>query len=346
MATIHVIPMLGGPERKLAQLSIPPPAANSAPQLSWSPNGRFIAVYAARTEGEEAGIFLIPTEGGEPTRLTLQPAGSYGEGHPAFSPDGTRLAFVRSRSFFNAAIFVQPLNRDGRAQGEPQRLTPDDWSISGLDWLDNANLVFSARTGVQHALWKLSASGGTPAVLPYENEWATRPSVARQGNRLAFEKSESDTNVWLLAGPASGSPLTFPGKLVLASTRFDGEPKFSPDGKKIVWTSEQSGTNDIWVADADGSSQVQVTNFPGLRVGSPRWSPDSTRIAFDGYAHGNSDIYIVGTEGGKVRAVTSEPSSEIRPSWSSTASGSTLGRIVADASKSGKRRPRVAQQFR
>ena len=152
--------------------------------------------------------------------------------------------------------------------------------------------------------------------MPYENEWATRPSVARHGNRLAFEKSESDTNVWLLAGPASGSPLIFPGKLVLASTRFDGEPKFSPDGKKIVWTSEQSGTNDIWVADADGSNQVQVTNFPGMRVGSPRWSADGTRIAFDGYAHGSSDIYIVGADGGKVHPVTSEPSSEIRPSWS------------------------------
>jgi dipeptidyl aminopeptidase/acylaminoacyl peptidase len=176
--------------------------------------------------------------------------------------------------------------------------------------------VFSGRTGARFSLWTLSASGGAPAALPYENEAATRPSVARRGNRLAFEKSEVDTNVWLLPGPASGVPLTFPGKLLLASTRFDGEPKFSPDGKKIAFTSEQSGTRDVWVADADGSNQVQVTNFPAVLVGSPRWSPDGTRIAFDAYAHGNSDIYIVGAEGGKIRAVTSEPSNESRPSWS------------------------------
>jgi Tol biopolymer transport system component len=315
-SAVYLIPLLGGTERKLAQLnSISLPGAG-APQLSWSPDGQFIAAHGSTKEGEPAGIFLIPTEGGEPTRLTSLPAGFHGEGFPAFSPDGTHLAFVRFRSLFNATIFVLSLNRAGTAQGGAQRLTPDDWDVNGLDWLDDSNLVFSGRTGARFSLWTLSASGGAPAALPYENEAATRPSVARRGNRLAFEKSEFDTNVWLLPGPASGVPLTFPGKLLLVSTRWDGEARFSPDGKKIAWTSEQSGTHDVWVADADGSNQVQVTNFPGVVVGSPRWSPDGTRIAFDAYAHGNSDIYIVGTEGGKIRAVASEPSNESRPSWS------------------------------
>jgi dipeptidyl aminopeptidase/acylaminoacyl peptidase len=155
-----------------------------------------------------------------------------------------------------------------------------------------------------------------PVALAYGNEAATRPSVPRHGNRLAFQKTEIDTNVWLLSGPAPGRSPTFPGKLVLASTRLDEDAKFSPDGRKIVWMSDQSGTSDVWVADADGSNQVQITNFPGIQVGSPRWSPDGTRIAFDAYAHGSSDIYIVGSEGGKIRAVTSEPFNETRPSWS------------------------------
>ena len=311
---IHLIPLLGGTERKLAQLSsISPTTAGVRPKLSWSPDGRFIAVPGSAKESEPVGIFLIPTEGGEPTRLTTLPAGSYTEGEPTFSPDGTHLAFARFRTQFNGAIFVLSLNRDGTAQGEAQRLIPDDWHISGLDWLDDSTLVFSARTGERVALWKLSASGGAPT---YKYEAASRPSVARHGNRLAFETSQVDSNVWLLPGPASGFPVTFPGKPLLASTLFDGEPKFSPNGKKIVWASEQSGTNDIWVADAEGSNQVQVTKFPGMRVGSPRWSPDDTRIVFDAYAHGNSDIYIVGAEGGKIRAVTSEPSNEVRPSWS------------------------------
>jgi Tol biopolymer transport system component len=314
---MYLIPVLGGTERKLAQLaSVSGAGPGGMPQLSWSPDGRFIAVHGAAKEGEPIGTLLIPTEGGEPMRLTSLPAGYEGEAFPAFSPDGARLAFVRFRTLFNGAVFVLSLDRDGTAKGALQPLTPDDWIISGLDWCDNASLVFSGRTGANDSLWKLSASGGVPVALAYGNEAATRPSVARHGNRLAFQKTEIDTNVWLVSGPASGLPPTFPGKLVLASTRRDEQAKFSSDSKKVVWVSEQSGTSDVWVADADGSNQVQVTNFPGIQVGSPRWSPDGTRIVFDAYAHGSSDIYIVGAEGGKIRAVTSEPSNDIRPSWS------------------------------
>ena len=315
---MYLIPVLGGTERKLAQLaSVSPAGPGGMPQLSWSPDGRFIAVNGAAKEGEPIGTLLIPTEGGEPIRLTSLPPGFEAESFPAFSPDGARLALVRFRTLFNGAVFVLSLDRDGTAKGALQALTPDDWIIYGLDWWDNSTLVFSGRTGARDSLWKLSASGGgVPVALAYGNEAATQPSVARHGNRLAFQKTEIDTNVWLLSGPGSGLPPTFPGNLVLASTRRDEGARFSSDGKKIVWVSEQSGTSDVWVADADGSNQMQITNFPGIQVGSPRWSPDGTRIVFDAYAHGSSDIYIVGADGGKIRAVTSEPSNETRPSWS------------------------------
>ena len=79
-AAVYVIPLLGGTERKLVQLSSLSPAGAGAPQLSWSPDGQFIAVHGSAQEGEPAGTFLIPTEGGEPTRLTLLPAGFDGEG--------------------------------------------------------------------------------------------------------------------------------------------------------------------------------------------------------------------------------------------------------------------------
>src|SRR5262249_33266526 len=80
---IYLIPLLGGTERKLAQLnSVLAAGASATPQLSWSPDGQFIAVPGSAKEGERGGIFLISTESGESTRLTSLPAGSYGEGHP------------------------------------------------------------------------------------------------------------------------------------------------------------------------------------------------------------------------------------------------------------------------
>jgi Tol biopolymer transport system component len=83
-----------------------------------------------------------------------------------------------------------------------------------------------------------------------------------------------------------------------------------------VFVSTRTGAKEIWIANADGSNQTQLTFFNGASMGSPQFSPDGTRIAFDGYASGSSDIYVVPVEGGKPAQLTSDPGNEIRPSWS------------------------------
>jgi Tol biopolymer transport system component len=91
----------------------------------------------------------------------------------------------------------------------------------------------------------------------------------------------------------------------------------SADGSRVVFVSTRTGSKEIWIANADGTNQTQVTFLSGASVGSPHWSPDGTRIAFDGNAHGSSDIYVVPVEGGKPVRLTTDPANETRPSWSS-----------------------------
>jgi Tol biopolymer transport system component len=94
------------------------------------------------------------------------------------------------------------------------------------------------------------------------------------------------------------------------------EPQFSPDGKKIVFTSARSGSFGIWVCDRDGLNPINLASFNGTNVGSPRWSPDSRWIAFDSPKAGNWDIYAISAGGGPMRRVTEGRSANIRPSWS------------------------------
>jgi dipeptidyl aminopeptidase/acylaminoacyl peptidase len=103
---------------------------------------------------------------------------------------------------------------------------------------------------------------------------------------------------------------------LISSTRLDYGPQYSPDSKRIAFTSGRSGTNEIWLCDADGLNPVQLTSFAGPDVGSPRWSPDGRQIAFDSVAKGNRDIFVVSMEGGKPRRLTEDSSDEVRPSWS------------------------------
>jgi Tol biopolymer transport system component len=82
------------------------------------------------------------------------------------------------------------------------------------------------------------------------------------------------------------------------SSREQHGAKYSPDGTQIVFDSNRTGNSEIWVSDADGSNEVQLTSFGARQTGSPNWSPDGKRIAFDPRRGGEATIYIVDPRGG------------------------------------------------
>jgi dipeptidyl aminopeptidase/acylaminoacyl peptidase len=99
-------------------------------------------------------------------------------------------------------------------------------------------------------------------------------------------------------------------------------PAFSPDGKRIVYVAthadlERSAYDaDLWIVDADGSNDTQLTRNPA-NDNHPRWSPDGSQIAFlserDG---GRAAIYLIGVNGGEPEKLTSEKSSINDFEWS------------------------------
>jgi hypothetical protein len=104
-------------------------------------------------------------------------------------------------------------------------------------------------------------------------------------------------------------------KRLTTHTAIDDYPAWSPDGKKIVFTSDRSGNFDIWVMDADGSSQKQLTINQELDS-HPAWSPDGKNIAFWSERLGNRDIWVMDDEGGNQKQLTVNPSYDYAPSWS------------------------------
>jgi Tol biopolymer transport system component len=140
------------------------------------------------------------------------------------------------------------------------------------------------------------------------------PAVAPRGKRLAYERINSDANVWLYALPGES---TQPPLKVSASTQMEVSPQISPDGNRIVFASNRTGGREIWVCNRDGSNLVQLTSFGSAGAGSPRWSPDGRRIAFDAALRGNVDIFVIDAQGGTPRPLTTAYEGEdSRPSWS------------------------------
>src|SRR5262249_9796455 len=91
---IFMVPALGGPERKLQTL-YREGAPDTGETVSWSPDGKLLAFTGPIIEEEEFAMYLLSVESGEKRKLTSSPSKSWDDGHPAFSPDGRTIAFIR-----------------------------------------------------------------------------------------------------------------------------------------------------------------------------------------------------------------------------------------------------------
>jgi len=128
------------------------------------------------------------------------------------------------------------------------------------------------------------------------------PTLSRTG-RLAFEIRSVDINVWQIRLSAPGVKDS-PATQLIGSTVLDGHPQFSPDGRRIVFTSDRSGSRQLWMCNADGSNPMQLTRMNAPMTGGPRWSRDGSRILFDSNPEGHFEVYAVNAAGGAAQRLT------------------------------------------
>lgn len=306
---IMLVPALGGAERKIGRATI------NTSGLAWSPDGKFLVTTDQGSPQSRFSLFQISIETLEKRNLTSPPP-NFGDSQAAFSPDGRLLAFVRMSNLTNAAIYLLPM-----AGGEPKQLIADQRTINGMTWsADGREVIYSSNRTGSFNLWRLAITGSTPELIAAAGKGVYNPAISRQGNRLAYNERFLDSNIWRLEGPAAseGSGTgrrSLPTRLI-SSSRADHSPQYSPDGRKIVFVSDRSGNDEIWICDSDGLNPLQLTFFDGPSTGSPRWSPDGRHIVFDSRPASNPDIFVIAAEGGKPQALTTGPPFDMVPSWS------------------------------
>jgi Tol biopolymer transport system component/DNA-binding winged helix-turn-helix (wHTH) protein len=307
---IYHAPALGGAERKLADAFPTRPYNNQS--LSYSPDGRFLAVVDKSSAAEPFSISLLSIETGARSRLTFPPSGAVGDDSPAFSPDGKSLAFARMVNIGASDIYIVPV-----VGGEPARLTFDNVHTFGLAWTaDSREIVFASFRGNMFSqLWRIPATGGTPERAPVFSQGLVQPAISYRGNQLAYTESLGDTNIWRISVSNSENEGATPIKLI-SSTYGDNCPQYSPDGKRIAFVSGRSGSGELWVCDSDGANLIKLTNLTNANTGTPRWAPDGRNIVFDSLAQGNRDVWVVSSDSGRLRRLTTETSEETVASWS------------------------------
>jgi Tol biopolymer transport system component/tRNA A-37 threonylcarbamoyl transferase component Bud32 len=317
-AGVYLVPALGGAERRVADVAGGLVVDFFYSGLAWTPDGRWLVV-ADEPTGEPAGLFLLSLESGEKRRLTSAPRGTV-DRDPALSPDGRMLTVSRQIELARGDVYVQRLGPDLAPEGTPRRLTFDDGAASPVWTPDGRDILYSQGSWLsERQTWRLTVSSaeGTPPTRrpePFGTD-ATNLAVSPAARRLAFSRRQHDRNLYRVELHGPGGPAGEPERL-LSSTRLEHIAEYSPKGDAIAFVSHRSGSQEIWLADADGSNPRQMTSMGGPVTSNPRWSPDGSQIVFDSRREGSADLYLVGAGGGAPRRLTSDAGYEGEARWS------------------------------
>ena len=308
---LFLIPSVGGAERKLIEVT--------GGRISWHPSSRWLVIPDRDSLQEPRALFLVSVETGEKRKLTYPPQGLRGDVDPAVSPDGRAVAFTRSVTTESSDLYLLELSRDLRTIGEPKRIT--FWQRCTNEpawWPDGNSILFASGASASNkTLWQMAVRepvrrAGEPERLPFGGEsQILAPAVSRQG-RVAYMQTAVRAHIWRLELGGSHRADMLP----MNSTRLDHIPQYSPDGNRIAFVSNRSGSYEIWLCEADGSNVMKLTSFGGPVVASPAWSPDGRRIAFYARPDGINESYIVGADGGRPERLRGTQSGDWIYSWS------------------------------
>jgi Tol biopolymer transport system component len=311
--SLMMAPSAGGPERELASIESGDPPWNR--NLTWSVDGRWLA-SGTSPPGKTSGIVLISAANGS-QRMVTHPTSGAADMMPVFSPDGRSIVFVRDNQRDPPKLERLRLRADGTPEGDPEELPFARCNTESEKCLDpwwapaRQEIVFTVRSGGTSRLWREPLRGGSPQLIAYAGDGASHPAVSPVGDALLYEQAVRDTNIYAvdLAKPAEAAP-------AIVSTRTDQNPSVSPDGKRVLFESNRSGHDEIWVSGVNGADPVALTGFEGPVTGSARWSPDGSRIAFDSRLSGHPEIYVMDANGGGRRRLTGDARGNLMPCWS------------------------------
>jgi Tol biopolymer transport system component len=293
---------------------------------SWSPNGNTIVLQCE--ENNQTQLDSMNSDGQQGQVLAAS-----GFQNPDFSPYGNLIICVGSERVYRGVHYEM-----GYA-GDPSSYLA---TVNLAGAVGRINIIQPGKLGNNDMYLDFGTSIANPSVSPDGNMIAFETNVrvvvpvpvttttTTTTNQSGSVSDQEPTNV---NPPSDYTPpqpgVAEPGKRICV-VDFDGTnlkqlttgegnyddtyPTWSPDGKKIVFVSNRTGNNEIYVMNADGTGQTQITNDT-FDNHDPAWSPDGSYIAYVADHSGISELCLIRPDGTQRRRINSVAEQIQNPAW-------------------------------
>ncbi len=278
-----------------------------------APGGGGRLAFVSERDGNPE-IYLTDLDRGGVIRLTHNIAAEF---DPAWSPDGTKLAYV-STVDGDAEIRVMNL---AACESQPETCGSTSLALtnnSATDWQpdwspDGTRIVFASNRDGNFEIYVMRADGSDVRRLTNTPADNASPRWSPKGSEIVYsEQDGSNSNLYTIS-VGGGDP-----NQITSGTGLDLWPSWSPDGGRIVYTSNKglsANQRALFVLDLASRQIAPLTNGP-KHDDDPAWSPDGTKIAFDSDRDGEKfDLYVLDFASREVTRLTDAPGDDIGPAW-------------------------------
>jgi Tol biopolymer transport system component len=265
---------------------------NDSVQPSCSPHEGRIAYWGLLEGTAQRDIWTIPSSGGDATAVTED---SHIDWNPVWSPDGRYLYFSSDRGGSMNLWRIRIDEGSGKVLGSPEAVTTGGFA-------SRHHIAFSEdgkRTAyVEHVtssnVWKVAfdpTSGtvqGEPVPITQGSRQVGWPDVSPNGDWLAYISKGAQEDIFVMRTDSTGR------RQLTDDLYKDRLPRWSPDGAKITFYSDRSGSFEIWTINPDGSELRQLTETPNQNSREGAWSPDGSKMSY--YSAHERIAYIIHTD--------------------------------------------------
>jgi Tol biopolymer transport system component len=305
-AGLWSISLFGGSPRKLAE---------DASGGSLSPDGSHIAFH--RGDVPYFGLWgheewVMRADGSELTKVAAARSDDSQVGAPTWSPDGRRIAYVRTTWAYNARTSAVEVNDWRNAPAET--LFSDSRLSPALHWLPDGRLVYafgSAQHQQESSLWEVSLQQSTKVASPPKrisggHGWISQIAGSADGKALIFLRGNWLPSVYLGTLAADGTQLLTTRRLTLDENE-NIPVSWTPDSKAVLFSSDRNGAREIFKQAIDEPLAQNLVSGAD-HLSQPRVTPDGSEIVYvstpkSANPEAASAIYAIPIGGGAPRLV-------------------------------------------